>query len=191
MSRSGTEWEWVGQPLAVDLANTVVETKPGVYRDLLVTREQFAGWLVAQGDRVGAPDGLTESLADFRALRDSIRKLFFAVVGGNRLPQSAVAVVNAASGAAPKYAQLDTSDRSHPKAVSFSATEQRPSALLAEVARSAIEIVGGADRSRLRVCGAPSCGMFFLGTGPRQTWCSKACGNRARVARHYARRLRA
>jgi predicted RNA-binding Zn ribbon-like protein len=57
------------------------------------------------------------------------------------------------------------------------------------IARSAIEL---ADRKRdgLQVCGAPSCGMLFLRDHPRQTWCSKACGNRARVARHAARQRR-
>src|SRR5919109_564196 len=60
----------------------------------------------------------------------------------------------------------------------------------AAVARSAIELASRGE-DRLSVCGAPSCGMLYLREHPRQVWCSKACGNRARVARHAARQRRA
>jgi predicted RNA-binding Zn ribbon-like protein len=43
--------------------------------------------------------------------------------------------------------------------------------------------VGGPRRDRLRQCGAPGCGRWFLASRPRQRWCSPACGNRARLAR--------
>jgi predicted RNA-binding Zn ribbon-like protein len=55
------------------------------------------------------------------------------------------------------------------------------------VSRSAIELADR-DEDRLSLCGAPSCDMLFLRDHPRQVWCLKACGNRARVARHAARR---
>ncbi|MBI2237124.1 MAG: CGNR zinc finger domain-containing protein, partial [Actinobacteria bacterium] len=47
--------------------------------------------------------------------------------------------------------------------------------------------LGGSDRTRLGICAAPRCGRFFLAARPKQVWCTRACGNRARVARHYAR----
>jgi predicted RNA-binding Zn ribbon-like protein len=44
---------------------------------------------------------------------------------------------------------------------------------------------------RIRRCAEPRCGQYFHDTSPgggRRRWCSAAvCGNRARVARHYAR----
>ncbi|MBD0328655.1 MAG: CGNR zinc finger domain-containing protein [Thermoleophilia bacterium] len=43
---------------------------------------------------------------------------------------------------------------------------------------------GGADR--LRVCPAPSCRMLYRPSRRDQHWCSRQCGTRARVARHYA-----
>jgi hypothetical protein len=39
----------------------------------------------------------------------------------------------------------------------------------------------------LRACGAPGCVLMFLKDHPRREWCSNACGNRARQARHYDR----
>jgi predicted RNA-binding Zn ribbon-like protein len=57
--------------------------------------------------------------------------------------------------------------------------------LLAEIARSAISLVGTERRERLRRC--PACSRFFLTTRSDRLWCSVACGNRTRVARHHAR----
>jgi predicted RNA-binding Zn ribbon-like protein len=63
--------------------------------------------------------------------------------------------------------------------------------VLGAVARSAIELLAGHDRERLRVCGAHGCDRLFIAATPRRQWCSPACGNRVRVARHAARyRLR-
>ena len=45
----------------------------------------------------------------------------------------------------------------------------------------------GPHRAELRACHAPGCVLLFLKDHPRRAWCSDACGNRARQARHYAR----
>jgi len=63
-----------------------------------------------------------------------------------------------------------------------------PDAFLADIATSAITLVGGPGRDRLRRCGAPGCGRWFVASRPRQRWCSPTCGNRARVARFQERR---
>jgi len=57
----------------------------------------------------------------------------------------------------------------------------------ASVARASIELLASPDRERICICQAPGCVLFFLKEGRRRHWCSAACGNRARVARHYAR----
>jgi predicted RNA-binding Zn ribbon-like protein len=60
-------------------------------------------------------------------------------------------------------------------------------AALAQVAEQAIELFGGPDASRLRACYAPGCVLYFIAAHPRREWCSVACGNRARAARHYGK----
>ena len=52
---------------------------------------------------------------------------------------------------------------------------------------SAVGLLGGADAARLRACYAPGCVLYFVKTHPRREWCSVACGNRVRAARHYQR----
>ena len=58
---------------------------------------------------------------------------------------------------------------------------------LARVAGQAAGLLGGADAARLRACYAPGCVLYFIKTHPRREWCSVACGNRVRAARHYQR----
>jgi CGNR zinc finger len=43
------------------------------------------------------------------------------------------------------------------------------------------------DATKLRACHAPGCVLYFVKSHPRRAWCSEACGNRARAARHYER----
>jgi predicted RNA-binding Zn ribbon-like protein len=64
-------------------------------------------------------------------------------------------------------------------------------AALAGVATEAVDLFGGTDADKLRACQAPGCVLYFVKTHPRREWCSIACGNRARAARHYHRRRQA
>jgi predicted RNA-binding Zn ribbon-like protein len=116
------------------------------------------------------------------ALRDHVRTLLAAVVARRALPPAAVTAVNRASAAAPEFAQLEAGEL----VVRYHASPA--DAFLADVATSAIGLVGGPDRGRLRRCEAPGCGRWFLASRPRQTWCSPVCGNRARLARFHQRR---
>jgi predicted RNA-binding Zn ribbon-like protein len=55
---------------------------------------------------------------------------------------------------------------------------------LAGIAQQAVALL--ADRGdQLRACHAPGCVLYFVKSHPRREWCSVACGNRARAARHY------
>ena len=92
--------------------------------------------------------------------------------------------MNEASAAAPRVVQLRDA------AVVESRAGSPEDAILGAIAASAVELLGGADRDLVRVCEAPSCGLYFLAARERQQWCTPSCGNRARVARHYARRAR-
>src|SRR6267154_2201100 len=55
---------------------------------------------------------------------------------------------------------------------------------LAGIAQQAVALL--ADHGdKLRACHAPGCILYFVKSHPRREWCSVACGNRARAARHY------
>ena len=166
--------------LALELAATVDGD-----RDLLSGPRDLERWLAARG--IEEP-GLALRLADFRGLRSAIRSLLLANVDGRPMPPDAVQALNAASAAAPAHSRLEVGDG----AIRVDEVETGPAAarVFAAIARSGIEIIGGSSRERLRSCPAPRCGRFFLAARARQTWCSPACGNRVRVARHHERRRR-
>ncbi len=164
--------------LALELASTRLGG-----RDLLGGPRELEAWLADRG--IDEPE-LVLRLADFRRLRTSILAALEAVVAQRPLPPDAVEVVNQASAASPTHRRLLVDP------VGVESVEDAPSAAraFAAIASSAIEILGGPDRERLRECPAPGCGRFFLTTRPGRTWCSPACGNRVRVARHHERRRR-
>src|ERR671918_444350 len=59
--------------------------------------------------------------------------------------------------------------------------------VLGAIAADTLDLVTGPRRNELRLCGAPGCVLIFEKDHPRRAWCSAACGNRARQARHYRR----
>jgi predicted RNA-binding Zn ribbon-like protein len=69
-----------------------------------------------------------------------------------------------------------------------------PLALLAPAARSAGDVLLSVDPHRLRRCAAEACDRWFIDTSKngRRRWCSmERCGNRAKAARHRAKRAAA
>jgi predicted RNA-binding Zn ribbon-like protein len=176
---------WLVFPPAVDLANTV-RAAPQGERDLLETEDQLTDWIAAERGRIRDVEAASGRLDEVRELRGLVRDLLFAGVRGKRPPDPARERLNALSASAPIRVALSSSG----ELVEELESNDPYARFAATVARSAIELAGG-DAGDLSVCGAPSCGMLFLRDHPRQVWCSRECGNRARVARHAARRRRA
>jgi predicted RNA-binding Zn ribbon-like protein len=60
--------------------------------------------------------------------------------------------------------------------------------LEAATARSALHLIAGTERQRIRICG--NCGWLFIDRSKNRSriWCDMAvCGNRQKAARHYHR----
>jgi predicted RNA-binding Zn ribbon-like protein len=173
---------WLVFPPAVDLANTVMVTPRGE-RDLLQSAEQLDAWIAAERGRIPGVEAASGRLGEVRALRRSVHELLHARARGEPPPEDARQAINKASASVPVSATLTADGR----AVDEPDADDPYTLFEATVARSAIELAARGIDS-LSVCTAPSCGMLYLRAHPRQVWCSKACGNRARVARHDARR---
>jgi predicted RNA-binding Zn ribbon-like protein len=179
------------EPLAVELHNTLYVVR-GTLIDGLETTEGLSAWLAAIGDRLPAParDADAARRPEFIALRDAVRDLLHSALEGKRPPAAALEAVNAAAARAPvsPVAAMDSDGR--PQARECHHTADATDVALATFAADAIELVTGPARDELRACGAPGCRLVFLKDHPRRTWCSSACGNRARQARHYERARR-
>ena len=156
---------------AVDLANEDLRSGGDLRR-----------WLEGQGSfDEAASEELSFRLPDFLGLRSSLRQVLEASIGGGPFPAAAVERLNETSARVPTVRRLQP-----PEAVDVPIASGTAARVLAEIARSAISLVGTERRERLRRC--PACSRFFLTTRTDRLWCSIACGNRTRVARHHARR---
>ncbi|ASD24031.1 hypothetical protein B7495_10930 [Cryobacterium sp. LW097] len=146
-------------------------------------------WLDAVGVDVQGVAATQEEFLSARTFRDSVRKLA-AHVTGDRRPAAVSAVasvedaarnVNAAASQRP-IARLRLLD-----ARLVLAAESARSPVVVGIAGVAVEAqqLLSANPALLRACHAPGCVLYFTKTHPRREWCSVACGNRARAARHY------
>jgi predicted RNA-binding Zn ribbon-like protein len=192
----------LGEPLPVELMNTVWADRDGVH-DALDSTAGLSGWLSA----VASSESLTDLaipalprtldrsvLSEFTALRDALRALAAAVTGDTRPGagsaqrdlEQAVAAVNRSCGAAPSWSQLVWPEAIGPRRQSVTAGGPTQS-VLSRIAELGAGLFGSDQAAELRACHGPGCVLYFLRDHPRREWCSAGCGNRARVARHYAR----
>lgn len=180
------DYAWLGQPLALDLANTVVLVEPESYFDMLQTKEDVRRWLDLEMERLGNPDLGVLRNQRLRALRTAIRTLFLAAAAHRPMSRRATDILNHYSARLQHVDRLRVGTEG-PVAERVSIATNNSDRVLGQIAASAIGVLGTDERARLSVCEGPGCGLFFLATRPAQVWCCGGCGNRARVARHYER----
>ena len=207
---SGTAAPLLGEPLPVELMNTVWADRDGLH-DELRDAAGLAAWLQAVAGRFAAggaghgpglavvlPGGRPgrELAGQFRELRDGLRGLAAAVTAdpraraaGTGTPDVAAAVraVNAACARAPLWSRLTWAAPPGAPARTLRSAGTGPEAALSWIAEAAVLMFTGPDASQLRACPGPGCVLYFIRAHPRREWCSAVCGNRARVARHYQR----
>jgi predicted RNA-binding Zn ribbon-like protein len=188
MAQDMPSYPQLGEPLPVELVNTIYATEEGPV-DGLSSPDELAAWLRANSNQLARPGEVdAESrLRDFRKLRAALRELFGAAIEGDAPPKQALRTLNRMSKARPTYLQLDWLESDGPRAALAEGADDAGTAALAEVASAAIELLGGERRGLIRACPAPRCVLYFVKDDPRRAWCSNTCGNRARVARHYRR----
>jgi predicted RNA-binding Zn ribbon-like protein len=174
----------LGQRLAVEFANTAYAVR-GQPREGIGTAPYLLAWLHGHASQLATqvPDEVSDvDIRQFRDLRDAIRALSAAIVDGRDVPDESLGDINRVAAAAPCWPDLGTDLVAAVRTAAPAAVAVR-----AEIARDAIDLFAGPDRTELRRCGAPGCVLYFVKDHPRRQWCSPSCGTRARVARHYRR----
>jgi predicted RNA-binding Zn ribbon-like protein len=176
------------EPLALELHNTLYAAR-GELIDGLESADGLSAWLAAIADRLPEParDADASRHPEFLALRGAVRDALQAALEGEPVPASALEVINVAVGRAPVSPLAVVRPDGRLQAETRYHTADATDVALAALAADAIELLAGPDRERLRACGAPGCVLMFSKDHPRRTWCSAACGNRVRQARHYER----
>ncbi|MEV4525359.1 ABATE domain-containing protein [Streptosporangium sp. NPDC049304] len=183
---------------ALEFVSTVRATRAGL-TDALADVEGMTAWGRAHAAELGIDSDFVASeqlRIEVVELRQAVRALFARAVkpgaasgaDAHRLPGFAESLdlVNAAALAVPLAARLEWPTEGVPRARSVHGDGVTESERIrAALATSAIELLAGPQRERLRTCPAPRCVLYFLKDHARQEWCSVGCGNRARAARHY------
>jgi predicted RNA-binding Zn ribbon-like protein len=178
------EFLLTGEPLAVDLVNTVVAEDGGGVRDLLADERALTDWLALHEPELGKLACSRPSLDDVIALREALRALLQAATEQRRPPPRALNAVNAAAADGQRVLRWRAAG---PRREWQAAAGGADRAVLGAIAQSGIELLAG-HVDQLRRCGGPGCLLFFVATNPRRRWCSdRLCGNRVRVSRHRHR----
>jgi predicted RNA-binding Zn ribbon-like protein len=178
-------WSWLGDPLAIDLANTV-RRRGARYTDLIATPADLQVWLEYERSRVRVPPAVDERLTtEFLVVRDQVLRILRAAASGWVLPAADVFAINERVRSAPTVRLLATLTGRH---LVSPVTRTAPGTrLLADLAASVVDLLSGPDAQFLALCDAPGCGQLFLRGRPNQNWCSPQCGARARTYRHARR----
>jgi predicted RNA-binding Zn ribbon-like protein len=174
-----------GRP-CLDLTATVDE-RWGRPVERLRTPQDLADWLVAAGLADQPPAASWQDLAHARTLREAIYQTIKRRTGRHPPGPGHLAIINNWAGLPPPRTWLETEDgqlRARQDATTVAA-------LVASLARDAVDLLGGPLAHRIAECSADHCALLFLDTSRagRRRWCSMAaCGARAKMAAYRARR---
>jgi predicted RNA-binding Zn ribbon-like protein len=176
------------EPLAMELHNTLFAVR-GELIDGLESPEALGAWLAAIADRLprAARDADASRLPEFLALRGAVRETLQAALAGKGFPAASLELLNRAAAGAPASRIASEGSAGRLRAETRYHTADPTEIALAALAADAIELAAEPSAGSLRACGAPGCVLMYVRAHPRQRWCSTACGNRVRQARHYRR----
>ena len=172
---------------ALDLANSAIALPGGQFLDVLGTPSSADQWLVDH-NLAPAEAGLQEFCAALlRSLREQVRALLAAQVGGHPAPAAALTAVTAALTRVPTASPLGWDPARGMHRTAPHPIDQIVDQALGILAADAADLLTGPDAERLTACPSTPCNRYLLRAG-RRHWCSVRCGDRARAARAYARR---
>lgn len=175
------------EPLAIELCNTIY-VADGVVVDGLAERTSAMAWFAALRERFPLGGAGGEPIQDeLTVLRDVVRDVLGAAIEQRTPSKVGIEALNAASARAPRSSAARWRHGRDPEPIVRFHSDRRADIIISAIAADAIELVTGPARTALRSCGAPGCVLMFIKEHPRREWCSDACGNRARQARHYRR----
>jgi predicted RNA-binding Zn ribbon-like protein len=170
--------------LALDFAATLMFRGSEHPRELLDSPGRLTAWALASGVVSAAAPCEAGVLSEAASLREAIYRSAVARIAGQPARSGDIAVLNKHGMNAPVTATLGPDGT-----ISRSGTMP---AVLATIARDAIELLGGPDSARLRQCARSGCTRMFIdrSRGQSRSWCGmRECGNRVNAAA-YRRRQR-
>jgi predicted RNA-binding Zn ribbon-like protein len=174
-------FHWKGGRLCLDFVATVGERWRRSFERLLAP-EDLARWMVETGMLETPPRVSRRQLQAARTLREAINRLARPGVDPNTGDREELNRWAARPALAPQLTDAGELVRVAGRPVE---------AMLAAIARDAVDLLSGPLAGRIRECGAPDCALLFVDQSRpgRRRWCSgEACGNRTRTKTYRRRR---
>lgn len=183
---SALEFPILGEPLAVELANTSYGTAVESI-DFLADRADVPLWFAAATSlrcprRPSA--GWHRQLLEFR---DATRAVLDALAENVAPTNHALKIINSASAGAVQRRTLSWHDGAQITVRYQGLSGQRELAVLAD---AVIDFVASDQAPLVTVCAAEDCSMLFVRHHHRRRWCHDGCSHRNRQARYYQRHKR-
>jgi len=197
-------FEFTGERLCLDFANTLAERRSGLleehlnsYADLLawsrqagIIDEQRGEHLQELSEGQGGRGG--EEIERARWAREILFGIFSALAEGQSPSQEDLEQFNRLLVEAMKHARIVPGDSGF--IWDWREDQDRLELPLWIVVRDAADLLTSRELSRVRICASDDCGWLFLDTSKNRSrrWCDmKICGNRAKARRHYGRKKEA
>jgi predicted RNA-binding Zn ribbon-like protein len=206
-ARRQKPFKFRGGVLCLDFVNTLAWRLTDHPVEYLLSYDDLLTWerqanLLAPDETKALSGRATTDLEDARAmlsralaLREAIHGVFSAAIAGKPQDEGALSALNRElSGALSRLRVVPAEGGSYIWAWDRGGEEgggpplERP---LWPVARSAAELLTSSKLGRVKVCAGVGCGWMFLdeSRNASRRWCdSRACGNRERVRKHFARK---
>ncbi len=202
MSETRTEpFEFVGNSLCLDFANTVHDRNCSTQRDEftgygdLIAWSQLAGiTTVGEAEQLLAqarqhPKEAARVFMEAVELREVIYRIFAAIAQESAPDPSDLSRLNGLFADAMSRACITFRDNTF--TWDWAQKETTLESILWTVVRSAAELLTSEELHMTRQCAADDCTWLFLDTSKNHSrrWCDmKSCGNRTKVGRHYEKR---
>jgi predicted RNA-binding Zn ribbon-like protein len=188
-SDAGTEFPLLGEPFAVEFANTLYQEDDTVF-DFLGASDLVADWFAVIGGNFVLPARLgAGTVSLLREVRVAARQLFDDVIdGAEHASQHAIATLNRSAGLAALHLRLDWPTGGAPR-VNLHHRGDAAAVLVACVASECLSFIAGPDRVRLRRCDRPGCYMIFVQQHHRRRYCNDLCASSDRQSRYYRRTI--
>ncbi|MER7845404.1 CGNR zinc finger domain-containing protein [Kitasatospora sp. NPDC096077] len=171
--RAKTDFRFDDARLCFAFAGTLADRGTAEPFERLGRPEDLGRWCVESGCAAEAPDCTSEELMQAVRLREAIQRIGQTLAESRPPALEDITLVNAAA-AEPTSAPELSAD-----ATTVKWTGGNVAAVLSMVARDLITLCGSEQRTKVHLCGNPTCGALFVDTSraSARRWCSmKTCG---------------
>lgn len=194
-----TTFDFVGGTPTLDFINTEVRMQERPV-DFLVDFESLVEWLIeaklVQREAISTESSAwrdsaekEDTLQEARQLRQQIRVVIEEIAKGQPVSQEKIELLNQQLQRYAGHLRLEI--HADGMQEQFISSAEKPSSLLAPLAKEITSFLSEVDFSLIKGCGQPECVRVFYDTTRNHSrrWCSMdICGNRMKVAAYYDRK---